>query len=170
VEDLQGNGETNIVAYTSTGNIFIYDYEKRTLKYRTSEGTYTSISAMVVMNIDSTPEKELLFIGIKNGQTEANLIQFDTKSLFEEWISPQKYTATDMVVGNVDNDPDPEIIMNTGEILDSKFKDIKWKSDIAFGSRLYLVDVDSDGLLELVTEYEQSYIRIIDVDQRREKW
>ena len=107
VEDLQGNGENDIVAYTSTGNIFIYDYDKRTLKYRTSEGTYTSINAMVVMNIDSTPEKELLFIGIKNGQTEANLIQFDTKSLFEEWISPQKYTATDMVVGNVDNDADP---------------------------------------------------------------
>ena len=60
--------------------------------------------------------------------------------------------------------------MNTGEVLDSKFKDVKWKSDIAFGSRLYLIDVDSDGLLELVTEYEQSYIRIIDVDQRREKW
>ena len=98
------------------------------------------------------------------------LIQFDTKSQFEEWRSTQAYEATDMIVGNVDKDPEIEIIMNTGEILSSKFKNVKWKSDIELGDRLYLIDIDDDGILELVNEYDQSYVRIIDVDERREKW
>ena len=117
------------------------------------------------------------FIGIKPGDVQSSvsrpvgsLIQFDSLSQFEEWISQEKYSATDMLIGNVDNDDAFEIILNTGEILDIQFKDLEWQSTIPFGSRLYLIDMDNDGILELVTEYDQSYVRIIDVDQRREKW
>ena len=177
VEDLDGDGEAEIVAYTSNGDFFIYGYEQHDLKYRTPDGTYVNINCMVIANVDNDPELELLFIGVKPGGEQSNgsvpagnLIQFDPTSQFEEWISQEKYTATDMIIGNVDNDTEYEIILNTGEILDSRFKDLEWKSTIVFGSRLYLIDIDDDGILELVTEYDQSYIRIIDVDQRRERW
>ena len=33
-----------------------------------------------------------------------------------------------------------------------------------------LGSVDGDGMLELITEYDQSYIKIIEIDERREKW
>lgn len=177
VEDLDGDGETDIIAYTSDGNFFIYGYETHDLKYRTPDGTYININCMVVANMDNDPEIELLFIGVKPGEEQPNgsipagyLIQFDPQSQFEEWISQEKYTATDMIIGNVDNDDELEIILNTGEILDVQFKELEWQSTTQFGSRLYLIDMDNDGILELVTEYDQSYIRIIDVDQRREKW
>lgn len=177
VEDLEGDGETEIIAYTSDGNFFIYGYDSHDLKYRTPDGTYNNINCMLIANMDNSPELELFFIGIKpgdvqseGGQPVGSLIQFDPISQFEEWISQEKYSATDMLIGNVDNDPDLEIILNTGEILDSKFKDLEWQSTITFGSRLYLIDLDDDGILELVTEYDQSYVRIIDVDQRQEKW
>jgi len=169
IDDIDKDGETEIVAYTNDGNIFIYGYKTHSLKYRTPENTYPGISCMVVENIDDDPQLELIFIASQPG-TPGNLVQFDTKSQFEEWRSSQEYTATDMIIGNVDTDSEIEIILNTGEILSSKFKNVKWKSDIQFGDRLYLVDVDNDGILELVTEYDQSYIRIIDVDERREKW
>ena len=177
VEDLDGDGEAEIIAYTSNGDFFIYGYERHDLKYRTPDGNYMNINCMVIADMDNDPELELLFIGVKPGEEQSNgsvpagnLIQFDPTSQFEEWISQEKYTATDMIIGNVDNDSEYEIILSTGEILDRRFKDLKWKSTIDFGSRLYLIDIDNDGILELVTEYDQSYIRIIDVDQRREKW
>jgi len=177
VEDLKGDGETEIIAYTSDGNFFIYGYNSHDLKYRTPDGMYNNINCMLIANMDDSPELELFFIGIKpgdiqsgGGQPAGSLIQFDPISQFEEWTSQERYSATDILIGNVDNDPDFEIILNTGEILDSKFKDLKWKSTVTLGSRLYLIDLDDDGILELVTEYDQSYIRIIDVDQRQEKW
>ena len=177
VEDLEGDGEAEIVAYTADGNIFIYGYDSHDLKYRTPENTYSIINCMVIANVDNSPELELLFIAVKpgdeqsdEGQPLGSLIQFDTASQFEEWISQEKYSATDIVIGNIDNEEEDEIILNSGEILDIRFKTLKWNSDIIFGSRLYLIDLDDDGILELVTEYNQSYIRIIDIDQRREKW
>jgi len=178
VEDLDGNNSTEIVAYTADGNFFIYGYESHDLLYRTPEGTYQNINCMAIFDIDSDPQKELLFIGVKSGaggaagggDSAGNLIQFDPTSQFEEWSSSDLYTATDMLIGNVDTDPDAEIILNTGEILNTRFKDVEWKSTIQLGSRLYLIDMDSDGILELVTEYGESFIKIIDVDQRTEKW
>lgn len=177
VEDLDGDGKIEVVAYTSGGNFFIYGYDDHDLKYRTPEGMYERITCMQVANMDDSPELELFFIGMKSGEDDTDssiptgsLIQFDAASHFEEWTSQEKYAATDMVIGNVDTDDEYEIVLNTGEILDSRFKDLKWRSTISFGSRLYLIDVDSDGILELVTEYDQSFIRIIDIDERREKW
>jgi hypothetical protein len=177
VEDLDGDGTTEIVAYTADGNFSIYGYESNELMYRTPQGTYQNINCMVIANFDTDPQKEIFFIGVKPGTGGAstgnpvgNLIQFDPTSQFEEWTSSDLYAATDMVVGNVDTDPEMEIILNTGEILGMRMKDVKWRSTVELGSRLYLIDLDNDGILELVTEYAESNIKIIDVDLRREKW
>lgn len=168
VYNLDHTGEAEIIVYTAEGNIFIYGYDTHELKYKTPDGTYQGINCMVIFNLDDSPEMELLFI-TKSGK----MIQFDPVTKFEEWTSTETYTATDMVIGNVDNDRDPEIILNTGEVLNSRFKSVKWKMDTKFvqpNTRLYLIDMDSDGILELVVEYEQGYVRVLDVDQRQEKW
>jgi hypothetical protein len=168
VYNLDHTGEAEIVVYTADGNIFIYGYDTHELKYKTPEGTYQGINCMVVANLDDSPEIELLFI-TKAGK----MIQFDPVTKFEEWTSTETYTATDMVIGNVDNDRDPEIILNTGEVLNFRFKSAKWKMDTKYvqpNTRLYLIDMDSDGILELVVEYDQGYVRVFDVDQRQEKW
>jgi hypothetical protein len=165
VENLDRVGETEIVAYTADGNIFIYGYDSHDLKYRTPEGTYQGIQCMCIANLDNTPEMEILFI-----TSQGKMVQFDPKTKFELWRSSDTYLAADMIIGNVDNDKDPEIILNTGEVLNSRFKTVKWKSDIQFGQRLYLIDIDGDDILELVTEYDEQYIKIFDIDQRREKW
>jgi hypothetical protein len=169
VMDVDKDGVTEIIAYTNDGNIFIYNFQERVLKYRTPEGTYDGVGCMVITNLDSDEPLELLFIDAQPGNP-GNLVQIDSQSYFEEWRSSEEYSATDMIVGNVDNDDDLEIIMSTGEVLSGSFKSLEWQSDTAFGERLYLLDVDSDGKLELITEYGQEYIRIFDIDERREKW
>jgi hypothetical protein len=73
----------------------------------------------------------------------------------------------------VDNDKNMELVLNSGEILNFQFKSVKWKMDAAHirpNSRLYLIDMDNDNILELVIEYDQQYVRFFDLDQRREKW
>lgn len=177
LDDLDGDLKSEIIAYTADGNFAIYSYDTHELLYKTPEGTYQNINCMVIHNMDSDPQKELFFIGVKPGSGGAgqgtpagNLIQFDTVSRFEEWTSTDLYTATDMMIGNVDTDTDEEIVLNTGEILSKQFKDVEWKSSIQLGTRIYLIDMDNDGILELVTEYAETYVKIIDVDQRREKW
>ncbi len=174
VDNLDGDGDTEIVAYTADGSIYIYDYTTHERIFRTPEGQYRRINCMVVANVDSDPQLELLFIAGRsvggNDTAAGNLIQFDTVNQFEEWTSSELYTATDMAFGNVDSDDEPEIVLNTGEILSFRFKDIKWKSPQGFGDRLYLIDLDSDGILELVCETDDTYIRVFDIDQRREKW
>ena len=176
VSDLDNDGNSEIVSFSADGNFFIYGYMSHDVIYRSPEGTYQNINCMVIHNMDSDPQKEIFFIGVKpgsgadTGDPAGNFIQFDISSQFEEWTSSELYTATDMIIGNVDSDPDPELILNTGEIINLQFKDIEWRSTIELGSRLYLVDLDNDGILELVTEYGESHVRIIDVDQRQEKW
>jgi len=177
VKDINGDGEADIVAYTADGNFFIYSYKSHEQIYRTPDGTYQQINCMFVENMDRDAALELFFIGVKpgteqpeTGNMQGNLVQFDTKTLFDEWTSSELYSATDMVIGNIDADEEREIILNTGEILNMRFKSLEWRSDIEFGNRLYLIDIDDDGILELVTEYGESYVKIFDLDQRREKW
>ncbi len=168
VENLDHTGEAEIVAYTLDGNIFIYGYDTRELKYKTPEGTYQGINCMIIANLDNSPELELLFI-TKAGK----MVQFDPVTKFEEWVSTETYQATDMAYGNVDNDRNFELILNSGEIINYQFKSVKWKMDAAHispNSRLYLIDIDKDGILELAVEYDRQYIRFFDLDQRREKW
>lgn len=168
VENLDRIGEAEIVAYTAEGNIFIFGYDTHEQKFKTPDGTYKGINCMLVANVDASPELELLFI-----TDEGKMVQFDTITKFEEWTSSETYTATEMVLGNVDNDNEQELILNTGEVLSLRFKSVEWKMEgtlVQPNSRLYLMDVDSDGILELIVEYDQQYVRIIDVDQRREKW
>jgi len=169
VVDLDQDGETDIVTYTTEGNIFIFGYYTHDMKYRTPEDTYQGISCMIVENVDDDPQLELLFINNIPGQP-GNLVQFDTKSMFDEFTSTQEYMATDMMYGNVDTDAKPEIILNTGEVLDSAFKSLEYKSDDEFGDRIYLIDLDGDDILEVVAEYDQQFVRIYDIDERREKW
>ena len=174
--DLDGDNDAEIVLYTAEGNLFIYDYNTHDLVYRTPEGMYQNINCMAIENMDDDPQLELFYIAVKpgtgggSGSSAGNLVQFDPLSQFEEWTSADLYSATDMMIGNVDTDPEPEIVLNTGQILGLKFKDVEWTSTVNLGSRLYLIDMDGDGMLELVTEYGESYIKVIDVDRREEKW
>ncbi len=168
VENLDNIGEAEVVAYTAEGNIFIFGYDTHEQKYKTPDGTYQGINAMLVANVDADAQKELMFIS-KAGK----MVQFDPVTKFEEWTSTETYTATDMALGNVDNDRELELVLNTGEVMSLRYKSVEWKMEgplVSPTSRLSLMDVDSDGILELIIQYDQSYVRIIDVDQRREKW
>ena len=63
-----------------------------------------------------------------------------------------------------------EIIMNTGVILDSRFYNVEFQSDEVFGDRIFLLDINDDGIPEIVGEFLDFNIRVFDVYSEREIW
>jgi hypothetical protein len=59
-------------------------------------------------------------------------------------------------------------VLNTGQVLNSRSGDLKWGDEV-FGARIELLDVDGDGILEVLTESDAAVMKIYDVDVRREK-
>ena len=62
-----------------------------------------------------------------------------------------------------------EIILNDGYIYDARYRDLEWQSSQSFGQRMGLLDVDGDGILEVIGEFGDRFLRIFDIDLRRMK-
>ena len=75
-----------------------------------------------------------------------------------------------MVIDNVDKDEQPEIILNSGIIIDSRFLNIEVEWDKPFGDRIILFDMNNDGFSEIIGEFADYSLRIFDVYARREVW
>ena len=101
--------------------------------------------------------------------SEGRLFSLRRKHFVEEWRSQQIFDATDIVVGDVDGDGEPDIILNTGFVLDAFARSLKWESLDEFGEILELADIDGDGKLELISG-SVGATKVWDIDMRREKW
>jgi hypothetical protein len=60
-------------------------------------------------------------------------------------------------------------VLNEGYIFDARYHDLEWQSPDSFGQRMGLLDIDDDGILEVIGEFRDRFIRIFDIDLRREK-
>jgi hypothetical protein len=60
--------------------------------------------------------------------------------------------------------------MNTGIILDSRFYTVEFQSEVVFGDRIFLLDINDDGIPEIVGESLDFNLRIFDVYAEREVW
>ena len=119
---------------------------------------------MYVYTVDDDVQDELLFCA------DGRLIVYDGRDQFEEWRSDQdNLRATDILVGDVDGDGDEEIVLNDGFVFDARYRDLEWQSSQPFGARMAMLDVDGDGILEVVGEFGDRFLRIFDIDLRRMK-
>jgi hypothetical protein len=75
-----------------------------------------------------------------------------------------------IVVANVDDDPQLEIILNTGRVIDSRFFNIEFESDGSYGDRISLFDINNDGYPDVFGEFVDFSIRVYDIWAQRELW
>ena len=75
-----------------------------------------------------------------------------------------------MALGDVDGDGEEEIVLDTGAVLDKNFRNLEWSVSGGFGERMGLMDMDGDGILEVISQYRDGSLKIFDVDERNEKW
>jgi outer membrane protein assembly factor BamB len=167
VDDLDGDGKQEILCYTTKGKLYIFDTSTYRVIWQNTDSEYTSMTCMTVTNTDGDPQKEIVFFA------DQRLRVYDGKNRFEEWKSDQEYTGsdvpTDILIADMDGDGGNEIILNSGFVLDARFLDVKWRSPDRFGDKLGAMDIDGDGMLELIGESDGKFLRVFDVDLRREK-
>jgi len=163
VEDVDLDDADEIVVYTLRGGLYYFDAERYDVIWQNSEVEFQSMTCMTIENVDDDPQKELIFCA------DGYLYIYDAKNLFEEWRSDQEFSAQDIAVADVDGDSALEIVLNTGFVLDARFRDMEWQAPEPFGERMWLLDVDDDRIPEVIGESLDKTLNVFDIDLKQEK-
>ncbi|NKB68809.1 MAG: hypothetical protein GKR89_17220 [Candidatus Latescibacteria bacterium] len=164
IGDPDGDGQQDIVVYTETGRLHYLETKKYTTIWSNPPNEYDRITALTLANIDDDEQDELIFCA------DGRLIIYDGRDQFEEWRSDQtNIAATDIIVADVDGDDEAELVLNSGHVFDARFHDLEWQSPESFGERMGVIDLDDDGIAEIVGEFRGRFIRVFEIDLRREK-
>jgi len=162
--DIDDDGLDEIVVYTERGRMHFLDIADYTTIWSNPPGEYELITAMIVHNVDDDAQDELIFCA------DGRLIIYDGRDQFEEWRSEQSnIEAIDILVADVDGDGSDEIVLSDGFVYDARYRDLEWQSPEPFGQQLGALDLDADGIPEVVGQYGGRFLRIFDVDLRRMK-
>jgi hypothetical protein len=162
--DFDGNGyDDAFIARTNAAMIYVWDAEDFNPLYESLSTDFEKVHAFTVGNVDDDPTWELIV------NADRHIYFLDGKSYNREWTSPYEYEATRMLCGDVDGDQRNEIVLNTGQVLDTVNGDVEWEDEV-FGSRIELLDIDGDGIPEVLSESDGTMLRIFDVDHKKEKF
>ena len=126
---------------------------------------FRRVNAMTIANLDNDLSYEILMLA------DNQILVFDGDQFVREQEFAQVYAnVIEVRVGNVDADPQLEIILNNGRVLDALTAEPEWETS-PFGSAIDLFDIDGDGVDEIIGYGlpGQDTIRIFDVDDRQEK-
>jgi hypothetical protein len=163
VGDLDGDGYNDaFTARTSAGMLYVWSGETLNILYESLSTDYQKIHTFAFGNVDDDPATELII------NADRRIYYLDGANFNREWTSPFEYEATRMHCGDVDGDRRNEIILNTGQVLDSRSGDVKWEDEV-FGSRIELLDMDGDDIPEVLSESDGTVLKVYDVDHKKEK-
>lgn len=160
--DLDDDGKDELLARTSAPTLYVWGGGDLAPRYESLAADFQKIHAFTVGNVDDDAQLELIV------NADRLLVYIDGKNFNREWSSLREYEATRIACGDVDGDRRPEIVLNTGQVVDSRSGEVEWADEV-FGARIDLVDVDGDGVPEVLTESDGTALRIYDVDVRKEK-
>ena len=149
-----------------------------------SEYMEGAISGVFVVDVNDDELEEIVVF------TDQGRIHYiDSKDYRVIWSNPPGEYAriTSQTVHNIDDDPQPELLFCAdGHLIVYDGRDqyeqwrsdqsnltareiLEWQSPESFGEHLGLLDIDEDGIAELIGEFQGRFLRIFDVDLRREK-
>jgi hypothetical protein len=164
VDDIDNDGGLELVISTVNGRILVYSMDDYSNIWENLEMKFENIETMEIADIDSDPQPEFIVLA----QEQLHIIDGLNKG--RQWVSTRKFTAADIIVDNVDKDPQLEIILNTGIVIDTRFFTVEVEWDKPFGERIMVCDMNNDGYPEIVGEFSDYSLRIFDVYAEREVW
>jgi hypothetical protein len=161
--DLDGDGYEDVfTASSSAGMFYVWDAVTFESRFESLTTDFQLIHTYTFGNVDEDPQTEIII------NADKRIYYLDGLTFNREWTSLQEYEATRMACGDVDGDRRNEIVLNTGQVIDSRSGDVEWEDEV-FGSRIELLDMDGDGLPEVLTESDDAPMKVFDVDHRKEK-
>ncbi len=164
LSDLDGDGKPEVLALTKEAVLYALDLKSLKIIWNTEEGYFEGISCFTVADMEQDGESEIILLA------DNHLFVFDIGSGYERWKSLEEYEATDILAGDVDGDGMQELVLSNGTVLDSRLYEEEWTYELTFGHSMDLFDIDSDGVLEVVSLDGAGDLQIVDVDDRARQW
>jgi len=161
-EDLGGDGVPEIIAYTTSARIYVWDVKDYELLWESVEEKFEAIQAMAIADVDRDPALEIVLCA------DNKIAYYDGVEFFREKEGRDFLDPSVLRIADVDGDLTPEIVTNDGYVIDTNTLNIEWAND-GFGYPMSLFDLDGDGVLEVVGEAGGA-LQFWDIEERRELW
>jgi hypothetical protein len=165
VADVNSDGIAEIYVGLSNGVVKVY--HGLSFKEIGSFSAGSTVTDLVVADADGDGQMEVV---TSDG---SNIYVFSAASFTQKWASTG-YGGTSIAVGNVDNDPGPEIVTTTngghGYVIVGITHVLKWDYINSFGRIVKLGDLDSDTKQEIIGASSWGKITIFDADLKSPTW
>jgi hypothetical protein len=161
---------THIFAGLGDGTLVVYDGVSYAEEARVRPGT-SSVYKILLGDADNDGQPELVLV-TGNGIYLLDPATYAQQSKIAMTIGDY-YSTADAAIGNVDADPQLEIVLSTGKVLqfDGTTSTVEWDfSTFAPATYLALADLDGDGMQEIIAARSWYYIDVYDADLRSPKF
>jgi hypothetical protein len=144
--DLDGDGlEGGLLCRTNTGKIYVWSLDGYALLWESLPSEYRTITCFTTANVDEDQATEIVMIA------NNRIVYVDGSTFTKNFTSINEYPATQVKCGDVDGDGRVEVVLNTGQVVDSGSGEIEWEDEPFFG-KIELLDINGDGFPEILTE------------------
>jgi hypothetical protein len=161
--DLVGDGlDDAIICRTNAGKVYVWSMDNYALLWESLPSEYQTITCFTTMNMDEDEANEIVLLADKK------IVYIDGSTFNKEWTSLNPFEATMIRCGDVDGDGRVEIVLNSGQVIDSVSGSIEWEEKTFF-QNIELLDIDGDGMPEVLTENGLSGpLKVFDMDYGNE--
>ncbi|MEZ4388432.1 MAG: hypothetical protein R3D98_12845 [Candidatus Krumholzibacteriia bacterium] len=162
VADLNQDGLDDHLVCRTLRRLYVFKLDDYYNAFESQPNDFSNIRTFTVANVDADPAAEIVI------NADQKIHYIDGLTFTREFTSLNNYEATRMRCGDVTGDGQADIVLNTGQVIDASSGEVIWQDEV-FGNRLELLDIDGDGILEVVTEGDSTPLKVWDVDFRQEK-
>ena len=161
--DLDGDSlEDAIICRTNSGKVYVWSMENYTLLWESLPSEYRTISCFTTANMDEDQTNEIVLLA------DGKIVYIDGGTFNKDWTSLNDFSGTMVRCGDVDGDDRVEIVLNTGQVIDSVSGSIEWEEE-PFFKFIELLDIDGDGMPEVLTENGiNGPVKVYDMDYGNE--
>ncbi len=164
VAEATGDKRNDLVVTTRRGDLFVMNTENMEDVWRLAEGYFSTITDFTVADVEGDAVPEIILLA------DDRLVIFAGNSETELFRSSDEYKASTIRVADVDADGQLEIILDTGQVLDARFRQLEWEFETPFGLPMDILDLDGDGKLEIVGRTTAGDLLIVEGDERTAKF
>lgn len=163
VADLSGDGlDDALLCRTSGARVYAWALDEYAPLWESLSGEYAVVQCFTTANLDEDGAAEIVMIA------DNRLVYVDGGTFAKQFTSIGEYNATEIRCGDVDGDGSAEVVLNSGKVIDARSGDVEWEEEPFFG-RIELLDLDGNGVLEVLTEDPSGGpLKVFDIGTRRE--